>query len=158
MFWLALDIILPLGQYTISVNVNDAENGLVSAIIAECDIQLHEVTSTDCIDLQNDIIDPYLIENEALLSKRSKYLFIFQTLQAALFYLPAEPDECKFELFVDVIELLSHHFGSNTTDLCESDYLLVCKFVVFVLVFFSFWIAYIICLFIIVRLCGIFDK
>lgn len=123
-------MILPLGKYSIDVTVTDSNGTSVSSLVASCDIGI--ASTNDCIDLRNDIIDPFLDENDVLISKHSRYVYVFQSVYAALLYIQQgeleeqSEDDCGYGSFVQVLEILSEHFGSNSTDLCQSDYVLVC--------------------------------
>ena len=153
------DTILPIGEFSIGVEVYDSNQGVVASTVAQCDVKVaSNVESTSCTSLNGDIIQPYMNENQSLLSKRSQYKFIFQSIQVTLLYINNNSeDDCSYQLFVEALEILYKYFGSNTTDLCESDYVLVCQFFAcfcvcfcFVLLFFSFtiisWSVHISCL------------
>ena len=123
-------MVLPIGKYSIGIQVRDSELASVASLITRCDITVASNSAShdggSCISLENDIVVPYLNENDALMSKRSKDIYILQSLQTALLYVYNYNDNCSYELFVNAIEILWKYFGSDTADLCESEQVLVC--------------------------------
>ena len=124
---LVTDVILPLGQFSIDVTITDSDGAMISDMVASCDIRMVDSADNGCIDLKKGIVEPYLNQHEALISKRSKYVYLFQSMYATLLYVKEESNnDCGYSLFVDVIDIFFEHFGSNNTNLCESEYVLVC--------------------------------
>lgn len=141
-----IGVVLPAGTFSFGVQVRDAESVVTASVVQDCKVDV-TVQSSRCIDLKYDVLMPFLDENELLMSKRSQYVYILQTIQSALLYVGNNKEDCNcsYTLFASSIDLLSEFFGRNSTNLCESPYVLVCSLLScdcdqpFV---FSFWLCF----------------
>ena len=124
-------IILPPGEFSITATVSDSIGTRITATIADCEIEF-----TDSQDLCNNeelllsnIIDSYVEENPYI-SKNTMYLYILQSTQAVLLSMDNEilsRDNCSFIIFEDILHVLNDYFASNATNLCQTEYVLVCS-------------------------------
>lgn len=121
---LVVDFVMPIGVFSFGVEVGDSEGATTSSWAKDCSTAVDEHTS-ECFSLETDVINPYINDNEALISKRSKDNFVLQTIQTALFYTAIRGDNCGYDIFRDAINILSEYFATNSTNLCESDQVLV---------------------------------
>ena len=116
--------------------MTDSDGASISSIVADCDLEIIVSNGENghcAIDL-TEMIESFLNENN-LVSIQTKYLYIFQAVQATLFHInkfgmignnDTDTEECMYSLFVGVIDVLIDQFGSNDTDLCQSAYVVVC--------------------------------
>ena len=131
-FW--KHVILPIGNFRIAATVFDSHGSFVTETIATCDIQIS--TMNACVDFRNDIIERYFENTDAFVSKWKKFNFIFQASFSMLSLInnnkinnynsSISNPNCLYLQVKDVIDVLYQQFGSHTTDLCQSEYVLVC--------------------------------
>ena len=112
------------------MKVQDAGRTTITESIAKCliefgnDVNLCETEEA----LLSDSINAYLEENPHV-STNTMYLYILQSAQAVLLSIDSEiisKNNCSYNVFVDTLTVLSDYFGSNNSDLCQKDYILVC--------------------------------
>ena len=132
------NVILPGGKFTIDVTVTDSFGSQVVETVAECNVGMFNGYSRDnCVDLQIDVLEEYFNENQ-FLSMRSRYLVIFQVIQATLLHLDGiygkidslnnRDNSCSLSLFQQSLDILYDYFGTNSSNLCQSDYVVVCVY------------------------------
>ena len=126
---------MPLGEFSVGVEVRDTQTVTVSSLVADCNLDVQSIansridSSTICTSLKNDFVASHLAQHTSLMSKRSQYVYVLQTVQTSLLYIHNNmDDDCSYSLFADSIELLSQYFNRNATSLCESDHVVVCGF------------------------------
>ena len=113
--------------------VTDSVGSSMSSTVAQCDVKIQ---NDSCLNVNiTNIISLQLKEYGSLVSKQTQNVFLLQSMQVTLLYIASNmesslehSDDCLYWLFVESIELLHLHFGSNVTDLCQSDYVVVCMF------------------------------
>eukprot|EP01083_Nonionella_stella_P227242 806428_1 len=112
------NLYLPIGDFKIFVDVTDAKSSKISDHIP-CSVSLK--SNSVCLDLNSDIITPYLTNNHVL-SSSTITSYILRQSNHYLQYLyqyyedPTEPETCKEKSLQSVLDIISKY--TSDTSLC----------------------------------------
>lgn len=135
---------MPLGSFILEATVFDSDGVSTSAYsdiicniqlnnsINECDVAA--ISSINITYMFTDLIETKL--SFSMLSTKSRYLYLLQSLQSILQYLDGINTNCinddfdityiLYHKLINLLDIIHNYFGSQHTDLCQSGFVVVC--------------------------------
>ena len=126
-----VDVLLPIGNYSLQATVFDASGAADSKIMQEtCTTVIASSNIEFCEDIDNitKVIEDQL-DRYNLLPQAKKYFKNFQIFEAALGYLATYTNvKCHIDItqvLHDILQLIANEFGSVHANLCQTGYVAV---------------------------------
>lgn len=133
MMCFSVDVILPVGVFTLAVKVIDYDGrSTIQSFATECHIEVKQWSNSSCSNLTEQISDH--LNHKQVFSTNGKHLYVLQVLQTVIEYLDQTVGEndhadvnCWMEMFQQVVLVVEAYFGSVGGSLCQTVFGVVCS-------------------------------